>query len=696
MAFTSAKSPHTCEHCQGIALDFGLDKDAVQFSCGVKEAVTADQAGCHLFHAFVDSLKREIPLEELRTTNRNLVFSIRYEKEDLPYCPAELVLTVSEISADTAQKSSVLGYTRLSLWTNEGNAAAVDISTRPYELDPSSRISVDFARRCIQSCQNEHEQCRRSMGNIMARGGSALIDPNSIPSRLLNLVTKNSELYVQLIGNSLPSAIDKEMVSLEGFAILSYCWGGPQPVQLMRDNVTNLGNGIPVARLPKSLQDAAWFTHEIGLKHLWIDALCIIQDDIEDKVHEISRMELYYGQSTVTICAASSAKCSDGFLTRHTEDVARYKFGPIQLRAKTSTGTSGFVQAVAEVDYFNIQKPPEPITSRGWTLQEALLSRRILIFSSDYLYFTCTVANASCGGFEPGLKPRVMTTYQSRVANVHTISGLRDYPVTFVWRNLINDYTKRFLGCPADKLPAVSALASSLIPMGKERNQQLVYLAGLMVDISDQDNYSWRNEFLWRVHDMKNTRQIPIGSPSWSWSSLDGRIISCTRYPFSSRWNIAEESQGIRLCEYGVDLENRIAPFGAVKGGLVKIHARIKELSTIQGHKYKIMTESNPTIVFEKVDHTILAYVPDTEEGMHIVNRGIKGEQRVFLVELVPFYETGDVPTGLIVTNAADTGRYVRVGIFEYHHPEDNPNVEDMALRKTLFDGSKSEYVHII
>ncbi|KAI1440433.1 HET-domain-containing protein [Annulohypoxylon stygium] len=695
MAFTS-KSPHSCRHCQKITLEFGLNKDDVQFSCGVKETVAADQAGCHLFHAFIGSLEREIRLKELKLTDRNLIFSIRYEKEDLPYCPADLVLTVNKISAGTVGKNSVLGYTRLSLWTNEGNAATVDISTRPYELDPSTRASVDFARNCIQSCQNDHEQCRRSIGNIMAREGSASIDPDSIPSRLLYLATKDSELQVQLIGKTLPSAIDKEIVSHEGFAILSYCWGGPQPVQLTRDNVNNLGNGIPVAQLPKSLRDAAWFTHEIGLKYIWIDALCIIQDDIEDKIHEISRMELYYGQSTVTICAASAAKCSDGFIMRHKEDVASYKLGPIKLQAKTSTGELGSVQAVAEVDYFNVQRPPEPITSRGWTLQEALLSRRILIFSSDHLYFTCTIANASCGGFEPILKPRVMTTFQSRVANVHTISGLRDYPVTFVWRNLINDYTQRFLGFPADKLPAVSALASSLIPVGRKRNQQLVYLAGLMVDTSDPENYSWRNEFLWRVHEMKNIRHIPIGSPSWSWSSLDGRIISCSRYPFSSGWNIAEEIQDIRLCEYGIDLENKIAPFSAVKGGFVKIHARIKELSTIQGHKYEIRTESNPTIVFEKTDHTVLAYVPDTEEGMHYVNRGIKGEQPVFLVELVPFYETGDVPTGLIVANAADTDRYVRVGIFEYHHPEDNPNAEDMFLRKTLFDGSKSEYVHII
>lgn len=527
----------------------------------------------------------------------------------------------------------------------------------------------------------------------MARQGPASIDPNAIPSRLLHLVTKNTELHVQLIGRSLPSAIEKETVSQEGYAILSYCWGGPQPIQLTHDNanVKNLENGIPVTQLPKSLRDAAWFTKEIGLKYLWIDALCIFQDDVEDKIHEISRMELNYGQSTVTICAASASKCSEGFIVPHEEDTTNYKFGPIELRAKF-----GSVQAVAEFDYFNGRRPPEPIILRGWTLQEALLSRRILIFSSYHLYFTCTVANASCGGFEPVLKPRVMTSYESRVANVHTISGLRDHQVTYVWRNIVNDYTQRYLGFPADKLPAVSALASSLIPMAKERNQNLVYLAGLMVDTSDPENYSWRNEFLWRVHQMQITSRIPTGSPSWSWSSLNGRIITRYRYPFDSSWNIAEETGDIRICEYGVDLENQIAPFSAVKGGFVKIHGRTKELSTIEGHKHKITTESDPTTTFTKTDHTTLVFVPDTEDGMHIVEGGIKGEQRVLLVELVPFYGSGDTPTGLIVAGATGTDRLVRVGIFEYQHPEDNRIAEDMALRKALFNGLKSEYVYII
>ncbi|KAI1375690.1 HET-domain-containing protein [Hypoxylon crocopeplum] len=694
MAFTS-KSPHTCEHCQQITLDLRDNNSITQLSCNVEEAVAADQAGCPLFYAFINSIRKKIRLNDGLATRRNLTFTIRYEIENFPDHPAALVLTVSETldheNRHVSGHVDIIGHTRLLLWTTGGNAASIDITARPYELDYASPASVQFARSCIESCQLNHEGCRRSTDDIMARQGPTSIDFNSIPSRLLQLVTKDSVLFVKLVGQGLLSTVPKETVSKDGYAILSYCWGGPQPVQLTHDSIDNLGSGIPTSRLPKSLRDAAWFTNEIGLKYLWIDALCIIQDDAEDKIREISRMELYYGQSTVTICAASAAKCSDGFLMSREEDAANYSIGPIRLRAKTASGTIGSVQALDESDNFNIKRPQEPISLRGWTFQEALLSRRILIFSSRHLYFTCTVANAGCGGLEPMLKPRVMTSYESRTVGVNTLSGLRDYPVRNIWDKVVDDYTIRQLGLATDKLPAVSALASSLIPMANERNQKLVYLAGLMIDTTDTDNYFWRTELLWMVHQTQSARPIPNGSPSWSWSSLGGRIITW-REPQPGNWSNTDD---VQLCKYGVELENEIAPFGAVKGGFVKIRTRTKNLDTITGLKYRITTERDPVTKLVNPDHTVLVLSPDTEERERIIHRGTQGEQRVLLVELIPFYEKIFSPAGLIVTHAPNSDRYVRVGMFEYQQP-DYQTAAAVIVRKALFDESRFQDIYII
>ncbi|KAI2619216.1 HET-domain-containing protein [Hypoxylon sp. NC1633] len=572
-----------------------------QLSYDIEEAVAADRAGCPLFHAFIDNIKKNTRL------GNSLILTLRYEKEDLPYFPANLVLIVTDDEtrkADVQPRNKVSSLYGLLIIEPSDDAASIDITTRPYELDYASTASVEFARNCIQSCQLNHEERRRPVGNMMARQWLTSIDLNSIPSRLLHLVTKDSGLHVKLIGHGLPVATPKETVSSVGFAILSYCWGGPQPV-----------HDVPISKLPKSIHDAAWLTHEFGLNYLRIDALCIFQDDARDKVHEISH-------------------CSDGFLMSREEDSTDYSIGPIQLRARTSSGAFGYVPGLAESDDFNLRRSQEPLTLRGWTLQESLLSRRVLIFPSRHLYFIFTVANAGCGDLEPLLKLRVMTSYEPRVV----------------------DYTTRHLGFVADKLPAVSVLASSLIPTARERNQKLVYIAGIAIDTSDAEKKLLATRTSLGVYQVQSAYRIPTGSPTWSWSSVHGRIIPWRR----SQPSQCSNTDKIQLCEYKVELENKIAPFSSVKGGFIRIHATTKCLDTITGLNYTITTEY----------HLL--------EGTRTVDRGIQGEEHVSLVELIPFYEKTSSPAGLIVAKLHGTDSY------------------EMTSTRTLFDGAPSQKICIV
>ncbi|KAI1139658.1 HET-domain-containing protein [Hypoxylon sp. FL0543] len=695
MSFTS-KAPHSCEHCQRITLNLKLNDQATQFSCGAKEVIAADQAGCPLFHAFIESVvgkANKARFNECFSSHYNLSFTLQYEKEG-ELNPAALCLSVRCVPDDGTEKPEQLGASRLQLWTCEGDSASIEITSRPYEMDYASPASVEFARSCIGSCQGAHRECRRQGEDTIDNLGPELIDPNSIPSRLLQLVTKDSALHVKLVGRDLPSAIPKETVSRQGFAILSYCWGVQQPVQLTRDSINRLGDGIPIAELPKTLHDAAWYTNEVGLEYLWIDALCIMQDDFEDKLHEVPRMELYYGHSTVTICAASAARCSDGFLGSREEDPTNYSVGPIKLRVETSTGAPGYVQAVGEADHFNSKRPQEPITLRGWTLQESLLSRRILIFSSRQLYFTCTVANASCGGFERKLKSRTTASFGSQVDGIHTLSGLRYYPIRNIWHIIISEYTRRHLGFSADKLPAVSALASSLPRMAKERNQTMEYLAGLVVYVSDEvdTDTDWRAELLWTVDRMESTRYIPGRGPSFSWCSVDGPIELWSLNRPTKRG----DTEKTRLCEYGAELESELAPFGAVKGAYMKLHARLKSLESLSvatGVKYMISTQ----IDNENRPGATLVLSPDTREAARIVKDGLQGRERVFLLELISYHNKYFTsPAGIIVDQIPSTGHYVRLGIFEFGEPGRMTPAEEVEAMKSFFEDSPWQYVHLV
>ncbi|KAI0158026.1 HET-domain-containing protein [Hypoxylon sp. FL1284] len=683
------KSPHTCEYCRQITLDLKLSASDTQFSCRAQEALAAYQADCPLFLACFDNPRRSTRLKDGLKNGfadyGDLKYIVRYEKEELPYFTAVVTVNLLESAKleDETEKANVLSSKRLLLWAGQDDAASAEITSRPYELDYNSPATVKFARSCVKSCQLDHAECRRSTGDEEDGPSPERIDPDSIPSRLVHLIIKDSELYVKLVGRDASSEIPKDDVSKQGYAILSYCWGGPQPVQLTHDGVGELVHGVPISRLPKSLRDAAWLTHEVGLNYVWIDALCILQDDPEDKVREISRMELYYSHSTVTICAALASRCVDGFLSTREEDGTDYSIGPVQLRCTTSTGSSGTVQALELADDFNQNRPLEPIATRGWTLQEALLSRRILIFSSRQLYFTCTVANASCGGLEPILSPRVMTSYESRIVGVHTLSGLRSYPIRNIWHVIVEEYSKRSLGVAADKFPAVAAMASSLVSMSKERQQTMVYLAGLMIDTSDPEKYAWRTEFLWTVNRMEETCYVPGRAPSWSWSSVDGSIRS-----WGWGWPDPDELSEIdevELCEYAVEYENQTAPFGAIKAGHVKIRTRMQPLNSIAGLYHIISTYRTNANQQIDPDKTVLVLNPDTKEREEIIARGIRGDCDVFLAELIPFHERRVTPAGLIVIRAPESNDYVRVGMFEYQKPDTDQTASELALRKNLF-----------
>ncbi|KAI0466060.1 HET-domain-containing protein [Xylaria cf. heliscus] len=679
-AFYTSSHPHSCEHCRSIIIDLEdtKQKHKLKLPYNLVESVSAARGGCALYQSFVDSVFTNTN-EDTRAAWRGDAgpsFWIEYFPEELPYEGARLSFTTMAPSQDGTDH--VLDSDGgLSVWTLEGNPASVDVSTQPYELDYQSSKSTAWGRNCIKYCQANHSGCTVPIDGVESM---ETINPDSIPSRLLRLYQdKDDILHVQIIGRNTEHPIPTLKVSHQGFAILSYCWGGAQPIQLTRETM-KLASSYPIAMLPKTLADAAWFTHQLGLEYLWVDALCILQDDVDDKGREIPRMGQYYGDATVTICAASADTCFRGFLTTPppAENPESYLFGPVELRAKTTRGELGAIQVFKEPDYFNSHREREPVVERGWTLQESLLSRRLLIFSSQHLYFACREANASCGGREPLPKSRVIGLYESRVPGINTISSLqRMYPAAGTWDKVVNEYTQRRLGCFEDKLPAISAMAASLVRMARdERAQELQYCAGLMLDLEGKDR-GWKGEFLWAVTQLASPVAVPVpvpvpvphhSSPSWSWASLQAPI---------RRWQATPDDfpdqDGIRLLHCSAPLADVRNPFGAVRGGLIKLVARTRLFSAIDRAGIHMLVTNKPILEDEWYDESsrsVLVFRPDSAEIDDMLARGGRG---VLLLELVAARTKrigATYPAGLLVMecsgNAEEDGYYKRVGMFEF------------------------------
>ena len=144
---------------------------------------------------------------------------------------------------------------------------------------------------------------------------------------------------------------------------------------------------IVFKQLPKSIRDAIKVTEKLGYNHLWVDSLCIIQDNDEDKWLEIAKMPQIYNNAMVTIAAAVASSCDEGFLSRRQPLIPIIEGITIEDE-KDQMHSGGMV----EIDGSDCETLP--LDTRAWALQEALLSTRILEYRPLYVYCEQVVSSA--------------------------------------------------------------------------------------------------------------------------------------------------------------------------------------------------------------------------------------------------------------------------------------------------------------
>ncbi|OTA01492.1 hypothetical protein A9Z42_0018400 [Trichoderma parareesei] len=165
------------------------------------------------------------------------------------------------------------------------------------------------------------------------------------------------------------------------YVALSHCWGRltkEQKFCTYQSNMEALKKDIPYKSLPKSFQDAVRVTRALRVPYLWIDSICIIQEDEGDWKSEASKMEQVFSSAYCTIAASSATSSLDGFL------------GERKPRACVSIRTSRGPLYLAEaIDDFHEHVEKSVLSTRGWVLQERALSRRTIYFTSTQVYWEC-------------------------------------------------------------------------------------------------------------------------------------------------------------------------------------------------------------------------------------------------------------------------------------------------------------------
>jgi hypothetical protein len=169
------------------------------------------------------------------------------------------------------------------------------------------------------------------------------------------------------------------------YIALSHAWGsGPPHFTCRTENLDMLSNGIAPSALPNTLRDAVNVTRWLGLHYLWIDALCIVQDSMEDVKVEVQKMEDIFSGAYFVLAGTSAEGMVSGFLEPRQEAKVAVLGGAIGVKDEES-----FIYVSNLVDDFDGDVLHAPLHSRAWTLQDRALARRTIFFAKNQTYFEC-------------------------------------------------------------------------------------------------------------------------------------------------------------------------------------------------------------------------------------------------------------------------------------------------------------------
>lgn len=386
-------------------------------------------------------------------------------------------------------------------------------------------------------------------------------------------------VYVGTDGGQDPPRLYSSNGKIAGYVALSYCWGGSQRHQTERNRIEGYMDALPWEELPKSIQDAIILTRALGIRYIWIDSLCIMQDCDEDKHREMARMINIYKNAILTISAARAKSCDEGFLGVQDKRVSLLQTS-IKLPMACLNGAVGSVLLYPFRSLF--QSGDIPIDKRAWTYQEKTLSRRVVSFFNDAIEWNCATyhlsddrlgineLSAKDAAYQKLVLPGRKRTNWMSMLLYSTSEYLQILPVipALLWPLTVYEYTLGSLSNLDDRLPAIAGIASEC-----QRLTGDVYIAGLWMPYLIQ-GLQWRAYA--RSKESSNdtgNRDFKYYAPTWSWASVDGCII---KIPMEQH-DLDSDRVEIIYCK--IIQVSISAPLGAVNGGELEIRAPLKFLS---------------------------------------------------------------------------------------------------------------------
>ena len=369
------------------------------------------------------------------------------------------------------------------------------------------QIDLELVKSWLKTCKEQHNSTYLQYNSNPIAGSIEHDTPTDIhnPSTFIIQPCQPTAMNTMAPDLTLIDTKRKCLVDMPldtTYLALSYVWGDSRSFQnvVRRQKDLYKPNSISAddEAIPRTIKDAIWLTANLGEKYLWVDSLCICQDDMENKMSQIMNMGNIYSQALFTIVAASGTNADAGL-------------PGVRAFSRNSTQRTICVQGMIlanELPPFEDVIKQSYWNTRGWTFQEKQLCNRHLIFCRTHVFFEC---NRYVFKEDSGLRNHAI--FGGRALRIRA----ERQPIWNSYRRAVVEYTKRTLSHESDALNAFQGIASLLQPAFK--GDFLFGLPETELDIA----------LLWQPDSHVRRRVNPDSKaplfPSWSWLGWIGKVV---------------------------------------------------------------------------------------------------------------------------------------------------------------------------
>jgi hypothetical protein len=492
---------------------------------------------------------------------------------------------------------------------------------------PSSDVKLDIMKGWIDTCVQSHDRCRPPANQC-------------VPRRLIHLID-DEQRSIRLHSPATPVQ----------FAALSYRWGPDEQFKTLKENLSARYKILDTSPWPKSLQDSLIIARGLGLQYIWIDAICIVQDDTDDWAEEASNMARIYSTAHVVLSATSAKDSAEGFLKERSAPFlieSQRRDGSIQeyYARRNNSHTCDLVSK--RTDY--------PLFERGWCLQERLLARRLIHFLPDEIRYECQVGReCECGvaSREYGFEAARQGSYSfPELRSAKSMEGLE---FAWLWMSMIWDYSRMHLSEPTDNLPAFSGLAACMEHLNPGK-----YIAG-MWEHNIAIQLGWRHD---EKDDSAHELQPPklaLHGPTFSWSSYTKPLAIGAPYDTQSLILCRLDHADIRLAT--------VNPYGQIHEASIRLSGHCVPGDEMIRHLQTTIPKDSERLVQLDTGFYFCADNPISDESLENAMEW----RSVMCFGLYEFEDkettTHTVDVLLLQLKGVDSSEHIRIGVAQNLEP---------------------------